>query len=225
MSAAFPIADYAEDQQLARTILTTHVMHRGFQTGAATGTIVGAALAGVSRLRASKISAGAGGIHTGTRLGSTLRQKWTQVSLDRARAASAPVRALSGAANMSTRSNSVISALKKPAASTIIPTSVRSAGVGGAIGGLAMAVMLPGHMSGREHVEWQDRSWRLLNNQGQVAVDNWSLAGVLVGITSPIFITRLRSSDMLSWRMLVGRAGVGSLAGVAGCMVAGQLNL
>ncbi|KAJ9664378.1 hypothetical protein H2198_000307 [Neophaeococcomyces mojaviensis] len=225
MSAAFPIADYAEDQRFARTILTTHVMHRGFQTGAGTGTIVGAAVAGVSRLRASRIPAGTGGIHTGTRFDSTLRQKWTQVSLDRARAASAPVRALSGAVNMSTRSNSGIPALVKPAASTIIPTTVRSAGVGGAIGGLAMAVMLPGYMSAKEHIEWQDRSWRLLNNQGQVAVDNWSLAGVLVGITSPMFITQFRSSDMLSWRMLIGRAGVGSLAGVTGYMVAGQLGL
>ncbi|KAK5942645.1 hypothetical protein PMZ80_005210 [Knufia obscura] len=126
---------------------------------------------------------------------------------------------------MSTSSNSVIPALRKSAASTIIPTTVRSAGVGGAIGGLAMAVMVPGYMSGKEHVEWQDRSWRLLNNQGQVAVDNWSLAGVLFGITSPLFVTQFRSSDMLSWRMLVGRAGVGSLAGVAGCMVASQLGL
>ncbi|KAJ5380016.1 uncharacterized protein N7496_002444 [Penicillium cataractarum] len=37
MSTFFPTAEYAEDQPLARTILTTHVLIRGFQLGSAIG--------------------------------------------------------------------------------------------------------------------------------------------------------------------------------------------
>lgn len=37
MSYLFPTAEYAEDQPLPRTILTTHVLSRGFQLGSAIG--------------------------------------------------------------------------------------------------------------------------------------------------------------------------------------------
>jgi hypothetical protein len=47
--------------------------------------------------------------------------------------------------------------------------------VGAVIGTAAMAVMLPYYMYGREVVEWQDRSWRLLANEGQVEV--WGYEG------------------------------------------------
>ena len=40
MSRFFPHTDYAEDQPMSHTILTTHVLYRGFQTG----TIVGQSL-------------------------------------------------------------------------------------------------------------------------------------------------------------------------------------
>lgn len=45
MSRLFPHTPYAEDQPLSKTILTTHVLHRGFQTGAAGG-LMYAAVAG-----------------------------------------------------------------------------------------------------------------------------------------------------------------------------------
>jgi hypothetical protein len=37
MSRFFPHTDYAEDQPMSHTILTTHVLYRGFQTGAIVG--------------------------------------------------------------------------------------------------------------------------------------------------------------------------------------------
>ncbi|GAB7326827.1 hypothetical protein MBLNU13_g10760t1 [Cladosporium sp. NU13] len=37
MSRFFPHTDYAEDQPMSRTILFTHVLYRGFQTGAIVG--------------------------------------------------------------------------------------------------------------------------------------------------------------------------------------------
>ncbi|KAF9889463.1 hypothetical protein FE257_007365 [Aspergillus nanangensis] len=41
MSQFFPQTEYAEDQPLARTILTTHVLNRGFQAGSAVGLLSG----------------------------------------------------------------------------------------------------------------------------------------------------------------------------------------
>ncbi|MCJ1286059.1 hypothetical protein MMC26_005401 [Xylographa opegraphella] len=43
MSRLFLHPAYAEDQPLARTILTTHVLFRGFQSGAAVGLLLGSA--------------------------------------------------------------------------------------------------------------------------------------------------------------------------------------
>lgn len=43
MSRFFPHPAYAEDQPLFHTILGTHVLHRGFQTGAMFGLLAGAA--------------------------------------------------------------------------------------------------------------------------------------------------------------------------------------
>ncbi|WYZ38595.1 hypothetical protein EsH8_III_000509 [Colletotrichum jinshuiense] len=54
MSRYFPHAAYAEDQPLARTILTVHVLSRGFTTGAVVG--LGSSAVGVlyHRLRGAK---------------------------------------------------------------------------------------------------------------------------------------------------------------------------
>ena len=42
MSSAFPHTSYAEDQPLSTVILTTHVLDRGFQSGALLGLLYGA---------------------------------------------------------------------------------------------------------------------------------------------------------------------------------------
>lgn len=42
MSRYFPHAEYAEDQPLGKTILTAHVLYRGFQSGAVIGLGIGA---------------------------------------------------------------------------------------------------------------------------------------------------------------------------------------
>jgi hypothetical protein len=50
MSRFFPHAAYAEDQPLAKTILTTHVLTRAFQAGSLGGTGVGLSLLTLRRL-------------------------------------------------------------------------------------------------------------------------------------------------------------------------------
>lgn len=73
-----------------------------------------------------------------------------------------------------------------------------------------MAVSLARRMDGKVHIEWADRSWRLLENKGQVAVDDWSaVAGAVV--------TAGRRG--LGWQAVTGGAGIGGLAGVAGYMI------
>ena len=46
---------------------------------------------------------------------------------------------------------------------------VRGAGTGGAFGVGLLGLAMVGRMWGREKIEWQDRSWRLLENRGQVS--------------------------------------------------------
>jgi hypothetical protein len=147
MSHFFPKALYAEDQPLATTILTTHVVYRGFQTGALLGPLGRAAL--------------------------SLRTK-------------------------------------SPLTSTSL---LRAAGTGGVVGTGILGVALIGRMWGREEIEWKDRSWRLMNHKGQVAVDDWSQVGVVIG--AALGATRV---GVLRWRGVIGAGGIGSLVGVVGCL-------
>lgn len=73
---------------------------------------------------------------------------------------------------------------------------------------------LAGRMYGREKIEWQDRSWRLLENRGQVETDDWVYAGMGVGT-----VAALALRPGAGWRGVVGAAGLGSVGGMAGFMV------
>lgn len=74
-------------------------------------------------------------------------------------------------------------------------------------------------MWGRDEIEWKDRSWRLRYNAGQVAVDNWGESGAAVGVLV-VAVRGLAGVAPARWRGVVGGAGVGSLVGIVGCMVA-----
>lgn len=156
MQTLWPHSDYAEDQRLARTILSTHVAHRGFQTGAILGSAVGAGRWTFARWR------------TGT-------------------------------------------------AAAFAPTLLKSVGVGAAVGTGIIMLGLPFRMWNREEIEWQDRSWRLLENRGQVEVDRWSVAGTLAGAAAGAW--RVSTVRSFGWRGWVGAIGLGNLTGVAGYMI------
>ena len=151
-SAVFlPHPAYAEDQHLSRLILGTHVLSRGFQTGALFGSLVG-----------------------------TARHLYTHRTT-----------------------------------TALLPTLLRSSGTGGAIGVALMVVGLEARMWGREEIEWQDRSWRLLENKGQVECDTFSALGAVAGTGIVAARTGIRQAG---WKMLVGGGGVGGLLGVVGYM-------
>lgn len=78
---------------------------------------------------------------------------------------------------------------------------------------LIMAALY-GRMRGREMIEWQDRSWRLLENRGQVETDSWTLAGTALG---PVVWTAMGAGKGLTGRRFVmGIVGAGSLGGIGG---------
>ena len=160
MSRFYPHSPYAEDQTLHHTILTTHVLHRGFESGAAGGILL-------SSIRSIYL----------------LRRSTT------------PARALFPALRASL---------------------LRSTGVGAVLGMGVSAVGLGARMYGREGIEWKDRSWRLLENKGQVEVDDWSLGGIVVGLMA--VVVGRGEGQVLGWRRVVGGAGVGGWVGVMGYM-------
>ncbi|KAK9482536.1 hypothetical protein V1527DRAFT_476057 [Lipomyces starkeyi] len=156
MSRFFPHTPYAEDQPLYRTVLTTHVLYRGFQAGA-----IGGILSGMVGSLVKSIRAGSS---------STVFAGWSALQ--------------------------------------------RSTGIGSMVGLGAMVVALPLRMWGKTEIEWKDRSWRLLENKGQMAVDDWSLSGAVL---IPLYMSmRKQNAERLGWKMAMGRAGIGSTAGIVG---------
>ena len=100
---------------------------------------------------------------------------------------------------------------------TISRTILSSTGIGAVFSTAMMAVILPLHMRGREEIEWKDRSWRLLENKGQVSVDNWGLAGSNAG--AAIIIATWKPSKMLGRRPFWGAVGLGNVAAIVGYLV------
>jgi hypothetical protein len=191
MSRLFPHAPYAEDQPLAHLILTTHVLHRGFQSGALFGILLSPLPLLYHRFYPSNPGS----------LSSTSADQIRNVP-------------------SSTLPRPVTSSISyKPQAASFWRSTLLSwTGMGGIIGFGAVAVMLPMMMRGKEEIEWQDRAWRLLANRGQVEVDEWSLCGVGAGVVGVMW-ARSREFDLQGWRSagrVVGRAGLGSLAGIGG---------
>ncbi|KAB8072624.1 hypothetical protein BDV29DRAFT_202241 [Aspergillus leporis] len=185
LSNLWPHTEYAEDQPFPKLILTTHVLHRGFQTGAALGSTTGL-------IRAALL------------------------------------------AYKPTAPSKLYTKFIVPQGSTPATLLMRSTGMGAAIGLGSMAIILPLYMGKRKPVEWQDRSWRLLEHRGQLEVDDWSVVGAVLGLTGTVVIARRNSGlflvkdhhtlstgllvRALGWRNVVAGAGMGSLSGVLGYM-------
>jgi hypothetical protein len=90
---------------------------------------------------------------------------------------------------------------------------LRSSGVGAAVGTGILSLALIGRMWGREPIEWADRSWRLLENRGQVETDNWAYPGAVLGAVGTYFSGNVAR---LGWKGLLGGTGLGSLVGMGG---------
>ena len=116
--------------------------------------------------------------------------------------------AVGGVRSLLLRRKAVAPALARAAA-------LRSIGMGGAFGLVFGIASTPIRMFGREEIEWQDRSWRLLANKYQEEVDDWTVPGTLLGATA----AAVRGARPLTWRSVMGGAGVGSLTALGALMV------
>ena len=151
MSRFYPHTEYAEDQPYAKTILTAHVLDRGFQSGAIIGLAAGA-------------------------IRSLIR--------------------------------------KRPLATAILTPT----GAGALIGTALMVPGLPFYMWDKTDIEWKDRSWRLLENEGQKEVDDWSSVGFVGGAVAAARSEAYRQATKGRLLKLIGGAAVGDLLGVMGYM-------
>ncbi|KAK6355341.1 hypothetical protein TWF696_004450 [Orbilia brochopaga] len=103
--------------------------------------------------------------------------------------------------------------LRRPTAKAL-PLStllIRSNSTGLLVTSGLMVGMTLGRMAGRDLIEWQDRSWRLLRNEGQNQLDDFSAAG---GVTGAVVGLASRGGLPL-WRGVLGGFGLGALAGTA----------
>jgi hypothetical protein len=132
--------------------------------------------------------------------------------LTRAVQAGAVVGTTAGTALYLLRSFRILSPRAVP--TTLTATIVRSAGVGSAVAVGLLTVGLPLRMRDQEEIQWKDRSWRLLENKGQLETDDWTYPGMALGLAAAV-AARGRG---IGWSGAVGRVGVGSVLGAAGYM-------
>lgn len=182
----WPHPAYAEDQPYAKTLLYTHVFHRGFEAGGLIGVFLG-----------------------GYKL-----YKHRQLLLQKSIAN--PAAATAAAANTTSIVN------KTAMRSIFYPIMARSS----LIGAGATMLLTTGRMWGKEEVEWQDRSWRLLENKGQVMHDLYMDVGAGVGAAMGVGSLFSGGSNAAAGfgavavgRQIVGRAGLGAVVGLVGCEV------
>lgn len=108
---------------------------------------------------------------------------------------------------------------------TLLTRLLVNSGRGVVVGTVAGAVMTWGRMRGREEVEWQDRSWRLLENKGEVDTDWETVAGTGVGAVAGAVAARRGVVPVGVGRAALGGAGMGLGSGVlfmVGTYVAGR---
>ncbi|UZJ55798.1 hypothetical protein CBS101457_005118 [Exobasidium rhododendri] len=91
----------------------------------------------------------------------------------------------------------------------LFSNSLKFASRGGLIGLGFGAVALTGRMYSKDLIEWQDRSWRLLQHPTQNQTDYWSIAGAGVGV----FVTGVVYKAVTP-RALFGGAAIGSSSAI-----------
>ncbi|KAL8744697.1 MAG: hypothetical protein Q9190_003077 [Brigantiaea leucoxantha] len=113
-------------------------------------------------------------------------------------------------------------ATRPPYPDPIIARLVRSGSYGSFYGTAFMAVGLTMKMWGKEPIEWQDRSWRLLINEGQNHTDDWSIRGAGIGAVMSLIGRKARFGGLGRWSVLragFGGAGLGSALGIVGHVI------
>jgi hypothetical protein len=95
----------------------------------------------------------------------------------------------------------------------ILRTLVYS-GRGLVLGTVAGALMTWGQMRGKEKIEWQDRSQRILGNEGEVQTDWEVLGAASVGAAAGVVAARRGAIPLNVGQAALGGAGVGFSSGI-----------
>ena len=107
------------------------------------------------------------------------------------------------------------SLIRKQALATTI---LAPTGYGALIGAGLMVPLLPYYMKDKTDIEWKDRSWRLLENEGQKEVDDWTSVGLVGGTIAALRSEAFRQGRSGRWIKVVGGAATGELLGIMGYM-------
>ncbi|KAJ4381225.1 hypothetical protein N0V86_003574 [Didymella sp. IMI 355093] len=98
--------------------------------------------------------------------------------------------------------------------STVLSRTFLNSGHGLVFGAIAGVAMTWGRMRGRSEVEWQDRSWRLLENKGEVDTDWETIGATGAGALAGIVAARRGVVRLSTGRAALGGAGLGLGSGV-----------
>lgn len=102
--------------------------------------------------------------------------------------------------------------LQQPFTKSLLKASYRSMLIAPVVGAVATTLV----MRNKALIEWQDRSWRLLANNGQNLTDKWSLGGIIIG--GALGGVASRKFKISLPKAVAGSASIGCLAGIT-CMV------
>ena len=84
---------------------------------------------------------------------------------------------------------------------------------------VASPIMVEMRMKNKMEIEWQDRSWRLLQNEKQLVIDKYVASGIGFGV---IVGSVLPFGGLAS--RVIGGAGMGSASGFVAAQAKLQLN-
>lgn len=96
----------------------------------------------------------------------------------------------------------------------ILARTLKTTGRGLAAGTAAGAIMTWGRMRGREDIEWKDRSWRILENSGEVTTDWVALGSATGGAVAALIVARRGRINMPVGSAVLGGTGAGMAVGV-----------
>jgi hypothetical protein len=96
----------------------------------------------------------------------------------------------------------------------LVARTLRYSGRSFLVGAATGAVATWGRMRGRSEVEWQDRSWRILENGGEVKTDWVTIGGAGAGAVAGLIAAKRGMISTSLGTAVLGGAGAGSSIGV-----------
>lgn len=101
--------------------------------------------------------------------------------------------------------------LQQPLSKSLLNAASKSLVIGSVVAVAGTALK----MRNKDLIEWQDRSWRLLVNNGQNMADKWSVGGLLIGGAVGTVVSRQYKISLP--KAIAGSAALGGLVGLT-CM-------